>query len=55
MRHRGGPGPRIFASELPRLLDDEASPLSGFFREMLSAMAERLQLLDQRFHQYDLR
>ena len=41
--------------ELPRLLEDEQIPLSGFFREMLGEMAERLQLLDQRIHQYDLK
>jgi transposase len=41
--------------ELPRLLADEEIPLSGFFREMLSEMAERLKLLDQRIHQYDLK
>src|SRR5271155_4091873 len=41
--------------ELPRLLDDGESQLSGLFREMLGEMAERLKLLDQRIHQYDLK
>jgi transposase len=39
--------------ELPLLLDDEENQLSGFFREMLGEMAERLKLLDQRIRQYD--
>ena len=41
--------------ELPRLLDDGETQLSGLFREMLGEMAERLKLLDQRIHQYDLK
>jgi transposase len=41
--------------EVPRLLDDGESQLSGLFREMLGGMAGRLKLLDQRIHQYDLK
>lgn len=41
--------------ELPRLLDDGETQLSGLFRELLGEMAERLKLLDQRIHQYDLK
>ena len=39
---------------LPLILEDGENQLSGFFREMLSEMAERLRLVDQRIRQYDL-
>ena len=41
--------------ELPRLLDDEGTQLSGLFREMLGEMAERLKYLDRRIDEYDLK
>jgi transposase len=41
--------------ELPRLLDDGESQLSGLFREMLGELAERLKHLDERIHEYDLK
>lgn len=41
---------------LPRLiLEDGENQLSGFFREMLGEMAERLKLVDERIRQYDLK
>jgi transposase len=39
---------------LPLILEDGENQLSGFFREMLNEMAERLRLVDQRIRQYDL-
>jgi transposase len=41
--------------ELPLILEDGENQLSGFFREMLGEMAERLKLLDQRIRQYDFK
>jgi transposase len=41
--------------ELPVILEDGEDKLSGFFREMLGEMAERLKLLDQRIRQYDFK
>ena len=41
--------------ELPRLVDDEATQLSGLFRAMLGEMAERLKYLDRRIDEYDLK
>ena len=41
--------------ELPRLVDDEETQLSGLFREMLGEMAERLKYLDRRIDEYDLK
>jgi transposase len=40
---------------LPSILEDEAGKLSGFFREMLHEMGDRLKLLDERLRQYDRR
>jgi transposase len=40
---------------LPMILEDAENGLSGLFREMLVEMAERLQVLDERLRQYDLR
>jgi transposase len=40
---------------LPSILEDELGKLSGFFREMLQEMSERLKLLDERTRQYDRR
>jgi transposase len=40
---------------LPSILEDEPGKLSGFFREMLQEMSERLKLLDERTRQYDRR
>jgi transposase len=39
--------------EMPLILDDGETQLSGLFREMLGEMAERLKLLDQRVRHYD--
>jgi len=41
--------------KLPVILEDEENQLSGFFREMLGEMAERLNLLDRRIRDYDLK
>lgn len=41
--------------QLPIILEDGDNQLSGFFREMLSEMAERFKLVDQRIRQYDLK
>ena len=41
--------------ELPLIFEDGENKLSGFFREMLGEMAERLKLLYQRIRQYDFK
>jgi transposase len=41
--------------QLPLILEDEENQLSGFFREMLGEMAERLKLLDRRIRDYDFK
>jgi transposase len=41
--------------QLPIILEDDETELSGFFREMLREMSERFKMVDQRIRQYDLR
>lgn len=41
--------------QLPLILEDGENCLSGLFREVLSEMAERFKLIDQRIRQYDLK
>lgn len=40
---------------LPAILEDQTKTLSGLLRELLLELRDRLRLLDERLHSYDLR
>jgi transposase len=40
---------------LPAILEDQTNTLSGLLRELLLELRDRLRLLDERLHSYDLR
>jgi transposase len=58
LRERGIVIPQAIArlcAALPLILDDESNRLSALVRELLSKLAERLPLLDDRLRQHDQR